>query len=168
MSEALRIEVQGLRDTLGRFARDSDEGLRARQDAMLHQIAQQTKERLAAAAPRSSGPGPHLADMFALEPLHRDGASATIAIDNPKTVQSKAGRQWSLLRLLSGGTLPHDIPGAFGYSLPFGIGGRFAGHFHPGTHANPFVQQTVEQIDPRAAVMRTARGVVADLAGRAP
>jgi hypothetical protein len=31
------------------------------------------------------------------------------------------------------GTEPHDIPRAFGYPLPFGIGGRFGGKFHPGS-----------------------------------
>lgn len=30
-------------------------------------------------------------------------------------------------------TKPHDIPGAFGYKPPFGVGGRFNGKFHPGT-----------------------------------
>lgn len=34
------------------------------------------------------------------------------------------------------GTAPHDIPGAFGYPLPFGIGGRFGGKFHPGSKKN--------------------------------
>ena len=34
---------------------------------------------------------------------------------------------------LEQGTKPHNIPGAFGYSLPFGIGGRFSGKFHPGS-----------------------------------
>lgn len=34
---------------------------------------------------------------------------------------------------LERGTGPHDIPGAFGYPPPFGIGGRFAGRFHPGS-----------------------------------
>ena len=34
---------------------------------------------------------------------------------------------------LESGTGPHDIPGAFGYALPFGIGGRFSGRFHPGS-----------------------------------
>lgn len=34
---------------------------------------------------------------------------------------------------LEEGTSPHDIPGAFGKPLPFGIGGRFDGKFHPGS-----------------------------------
>jgi hypothetical protein len=34
---------------------------------------------------------------------------------------------------LEEGTKPHDIPGAFGYPRPFGIGGRFDGKFHPGS-----------------------------------
>lgn len=35
---------------------------------------------------------------------------------------------------LENGTDPHDIPRAFGKPLPFGIGGRFNGKFHPGSH----------------------------------
>lgn len=34
---------------------------------------------------------------------------------------------------LEEGTGPHDIPRAFGKPLPFGIGGRFDGKFHPGS-----------------------------------
>lgn len=34
---------------------------------------------------------------------------------------------------LEEGTDPHDIPRAFGRPLPFGIGGRFSGKFHPGS-----------------------------------
>ena len=34
---------------------------------------------------------------------------------------------------LEEGTGPHDIPRAFGKTLPFGIGGRFDGKFHPGS-----------------------------------
>lgn len=34
---------------------------------------------------------------------------------------------------LEEGTKPHDIPRAFGKNLPFGIGGRFDGKFHPGS-----------------------------------
>lgn len=34
---------------------------------------------------------------------------------------------------LEEGTRSHDIPGAFGKPIPFGIGGRFDGKFHPGS-----------------------------------
>lgn len=34
---------------------------------------------------------------------------------------------------LEEGTTAHDIPGAFGRPIPFGIGGRFRGYFHPGS-----------------------------------
>lgn len=34
---------------------------------------------------------------------------------------------------LEEGSKPHDIPMAFGRKLPFGIGGRFDGKFHPGS-----------------------------------
>lgn len=34
---------------------------------------------------------------------------------------------------LEDGTDPHDIPKAFGRPLPFGVGGRFNGRFHPGS-----------------------------------
>ena len=37
------------------------------------------------------------------------------------------------IQFLEEGTEAHDIPGAFGYDLPFGIGGRFDGKFHPGS-----------------------------------
>lgn len=37
------------------------------------------------------------------------------------------------VQYLEEGTGPHDIPGAFGRRLPFGIGGRFNGKFHPGS-----------------------------------
>lgn len=37
------------------------------------------------------------------------------------------------LPFLEEGTKPHDIPRAFGYDLPFGIGGRFDGKFHSGS-----------------------------------
>lgn len=38
------------------------------------------------------------------------------------------------LEYLEEGTDPHNIPGAFGKPLPFGIGGRFNGKFHPGSY----------------------------------
>lgn len=43
---------------------------------------------------------------------------------------------------LEEGTSPHDIPRAFGKPLPFGIGGRFDGKFHPGsTKHKGFISQ---------------------------
>jgi|ERR1035438_8819817 hypothetical protein len=41
------------------------------------------------------------------------------------------------------GTQPHNIPGAFGYSLPFGTSGRFNGMFHPGTRAYRFMRDAL-------------------------
>ena len=47
------------------------------------------------------------------------------------------------LEYLEEGTRPHDIPRAFGYPLPFGIGGRFDGKFHPGsTKHKDFIKRT--------------------------
>lgn len=40
------------------------------------------------------------------------------------------------LGFLEKGTGPHNIPGAFGYPLPFGTSGRFGGMFHPGSVKN--------------------------------
>ena len=37
------------------------------------------------------------------------------------------------VQYLEEGTGPHDIPRAFGKPIPFGIGGRFDGKFHPGS-----------------------------------
>ena len=53
---------------------------------------------------------------------------------------------------LEEGTSPHDIPKAFGKDLPFGIGGRFDGKFHPGSTkhkgfiSHKAVNMIVEQI----------------------
>lgn len=42
-------------------------------------------------------------------------------------------------------TRPHDIQNAFGFGFDFGIGGRFAGRFHPGTTgAHMFARGTAE------------------------
>lgn len=52
-------------------------------------------------------------------------------------------------------TDPHNIPNAFGWGADFGIGGRFAGKFHPGTTGqHPFARGTAElegQLDEVAA-----------------
>lgn len=49
---------------------------------------------------------------------------------------------------LEEGTKPHDIPRAFGRKLPFGIGGRFDGKFHPGSmkHKGFISEKSVETI----------------------
>jgi len=49
---------------------------------------------------------------------------------------------------LEEGTRPHDIPRAFGKPLPFGIGGRFDGKFHPGStkHKNFIKDKCVQAI----------------------
>lgn len=41
------------------------------------------------------------------------------------------------------GTVPHDIPNAFGWGPTFGIGGRFSGKFHPGNKANRFLSDNL-------------------------
>lgn len=48
------------------------------------------------------------------------------------------------IQYLEEGTTAHDIPGAFGRPIPFGIGGRFDGYFHPGsTKHYHFIQNKV-------------------------
>lgn len=52
------------------------------------------------------------------------------------------------IEYLEEGTGPHNIPGAFGRKLPFGIGGRFDGKFHPGSekHKGFISQKCVNEI----------------------
>lgn len=71
---------------------------------------------------------PHLRDRIYSE-RHTSIGRATAIFETDRSPVAK---------FVLGGTKPHDIPGAFGYPLPFGIGGRFEGKFHPGTKANPF------------------------------
>lgn len=52
-------------------------------------------------------------------------------------VAKSTGKQYVLGFLLETGTLPHDIPNAFGFGKEFGIGGRFDGKFHPGFVSMP-------------------------------
>ena len=48
---------------------------------------------------------------------------------------------------LEEGTGPHDIPMAFGRPLPFGIGGRFDGKFHPGSNTHKgFISNRAVQV----------------------
>lgn len=52
------------------------------------------------------------------------------------------------VRFLEEGTKPHDIPRAFGRELPFGIGGKFNGKFHPGStiHKGFISDKTIAEI----------------------
>lgn len=53
-----------------------------------------------------------------------------ITFDGNKAVDKYGNSYLDYLEL---GTAPHDIPRAFGKDLPFGIGGKFDGKFHPGS-----------------------------------
>lgn len=89
-------------------------------------------------------------------PLEQVGNAVTDLIKNATWFPYKSGRLkyhatsgqmylWNVYRIhfssavapyveyLEEGTKPHDIPRAFGKPLPFGIGGRFDGKFHPGS-----------------------------------
>ena len=55
---------------------------------------------------------------------------------------------------LSHGTIPHDIPGAFGYPLPFGMTGRFGGMFHPGTKPTHFIERARQAPDVQETLAR--------------
>lgn len=51
------------------------------------------------------------------------------------------------VKFLEEGTTAHDIPRAFGRELPFGIGGRFNGKFHPGsTKHKGFIEAIVRDV----------------------
>lgn len=66
-----------------------------------------------------------------------DATGLVITIQSDTSPCSPTRTSYSLF--VHEGTDPHDIPGAFGIPAPFGIGGRFAGRFHPGTKAQPFL-----------------------------
>lgn len=63
----------------------------------------------------------------------RDEATDGKMIDEHTYLISFSGSVAPYVQYLEEGTQPHDIPGAFGKELPFGIGGRFDGKFHPGS-----------------------------------
>lgn len=56
-----------------------------------------------------------------------------ITFDNEIAKKNPNGNGQPYITYLEEGTPPHDIPGAFGRDLPFGIGGKFDGKFHPGS-----------------------------------
>lgn len=46
---------------------------------------------------------------------------------------------------------PHDIPNSFGWGPEAGIGGRFAGKWHPGNPATRFLTRAAETVGPMSA-----------------
>lgn len=148
------LEVRGLRDLLGRFAAYQNAGLRRDRDALLLDVGRTLKDRLHDAAPVGQTT-PHLADMFAVSPVRRQGSSASLSITNSKTVGKK---NLNLLQLITEGTQPHDIPNAFGR------GTWFVAH-HPGTKANPFVARVLEEFSPASQLQRFAVKAAASIAG---
>jgi hypothetical protein len=92
-------------------------------------ISPAVDEALRKEAPRGAKDrGPHLQDRIFSERHSAIGSVQAIFETDRVPVAD----------FVLGGTKPHDIPGAFGYPLPFGIGGRFEGKFHPGTVPNRF------------------------------
>jgi hypothetical protein len=71
----------------------------------------------------------------------RFGEDLAIRIQSDTTSCSPSRTSYSLF--LHNGTPPHDIPGAFGIPAPFGIGGSYAGKFHPGTAPVPFLRDAL-------------------------
>lgn len=74
-----------------------------------------------------------------------DGELA-IRIQSDTTSCSESRTSYGLF--VHNGTDPHDIPGAFGIPAPFGIGGQFGGHFHPGTKPIPFLRDALPAAGP--------------------
>jgi len=169
MADVFTIDARGLRDLGGRIARASTT-LNQQRDAMLTRLAQQAADRLKAAAPRGtgsttgSGSGGHLADLFRPAPITVTTTGATISVTNSKTVMG-GGKSYFLADLVASGTQPHNIPGAFGYKPPFGVGGRFAGLFHPGTQKDPFIERAMDGFDPSREGQKAAVKVVGAIVG---
>lgn len=90
-----------------------------------------------ARAPRRTG---CLQDSI-VKRFETDGENMAVRIVSDTSPCSPSHTSYSLF--VHEGTSPHDIPGAFGYPPPFGIGGRFDGKFHPGTKAVPFLRDAL-------------------------
>jgi hypothetical protein len=64
------------------------------------------------------------------------------------------------------GVVAHDIPRAFGKPLPFGIGGRFEGKFHPGYPYDETLHKDFEDLETQARqviVRETGKSLVIKL-----
>lgn len=100
-----------------------------------HLIERATKVQMAARAqaPRRTG----CLQESIVKRVETHGGEIAIRIVSDTTPCSPSRTSYSLY--VHEGTVPHDIPGAFGIPSPFGIGGRFDGKFHPGTAPNRFL-----------------------------
>lgn len=163
MPDLYTVEARGLRALDGRFARASEIAA-TRRDALLRALAVQARDKLAQAAPRGTGPGQHLADLFTVTPIATQGQTASVTVTNSKQVRG-GGKVYNLVDLLTTGTRPHNIPNAFGWGLGAGIGGRFSGLFHPGTRANPFVSKALRGLDVASEGQKVAIKVAGNLVG---
>jgi hypothetical protein len=163
MSLSITITVSGLRQFNGRLTKFVNGGLQQRRDEALVEAAALLKDRLEIVTPRGAGRGGHLAQAYIITGPEVEGASATMSIENTKSVMSKSGKVWSLLELLVHGTPPHNIPGAFGFPPPFGTVGKYDGMFHPGTRPNDFVQRAIAETDFSAILRSAAARMIVDM-----
>jgi len=165
MADVFTIDARGLRALDGRITRASTT-LTQQRDAMLTRLAQQAAARLKDAAPRgkTSTGGGHMADLFRPAPITVTATGATISVTNSKQVTG-GGKTYFLADLIASGTQPHNIPGAFGYKPPFGVGGRFSGLFHPGSAPNDFIRRAMEGFDPSREGQKAAVKVIGTIVG---
>lgn len=63
----------------------------------------------------------------------KDHATWGLLLGNDNYVMTLSGDVAPYLSSLEEGSVPHNIPKAFGNPLPFGTSGRFDGKFHPGS-----------------------------------
>ncbi len=165
MADVFTIDARGLRAFDGRIARALTT-LTQQRDAMLTRLAQQAAERLKDAAPRgkTTTDGGHMADLFRPAPITVTTTGATITVTNSKKVTG-GGKSYFLADLIASGTQPHNIPGAFGYKPPFGVGGRFAGMFSPGMQPNPFTERALEGMSVASEGQKVAVKVASTIGG---
>lgn len=102
-------------------------------------------------------------------------AITCVPLSDDELVVSFSGRKAPYIEYLQEGTFPHDIPHAFGYGtiypdrenpytgeIPFGVGGRFDGKFHPGsTKHKGFIDKYVKSMV--RFICRTYKGTCEEL-----
>jgi len=151
MPPFLGWEAKGFRDSLGRFARRSPLMVSRRREAM-RDAGRTTVKAMRFAAPKKTG---EFARGIVFKTFERPGSTVMKVY--------ATGEHAFLLPLIRYGTDPHPIPKggsaemmAKGYPLRFywekGPRGpgiyRFWSVNHPGTDPNPFVDETVAEIEP--------------------